>query len=162
METPNARFQTAAAKAKALKQYEALRRANVVRKAVVIAELKDGSFHVLGQELTPAEIAPLLLVASEALVAADADRKIVRLVAHVEPAQRGIHNQHPPRAKEIKTAPDGTMIPPKGENFISCGECDHPTFYVLHYDELGTQSRISCSHCGNEIKEIPIMGAGHA
>jgi hypothetical protein len=156
------RIQTAANKAKALKQYEALRRANVVQRAVVIAELKDGSFHILGQELTPTEIAPLLLVASDALVQADANRKIVRLVAHVEPERRGVHNEQAPRRREIKTAADGTLIPPKGENFISCGECSHPTWYVLHYDEHDTQSRIACAHCGNEVKGIPALPPGHA
>ena len=145
-----------------MRQYEALKRSGIVTKAVVIAELKDGSFHVLGQSLTPTEIAPLLVVAAEALTQADADRKIVKLVSRVEPDKPGTHNAQRARVKEIKVAPDGTLVPPKGENFISCGECGHPSWYVLHYDELDTQSRTACAHCGNEVKNIPIMGAGHA
>lgn len=158
-----ARFQTAADKTKALRQYEALKRSNMVVKAVVIAELKDGSFHVLGQELTPTEIAPLLLIGSEALVAADANRKIVRLVSRVEPEKRGEHNRQPARQREIKTAPDGTLAPPAGENFISCGECNHPQWLVLHRNADDTHARMACSHCGNEVKAVRITHeGGHA
>jgi hypothetical protein len=56
-----ARLQTAADKSKAMKQYEALRRSNMVVKAVVITELKDGSYHILGQNLTPTEMAPMVI-----------------------------------------------------------------------------------------------------
>jgi len=156
----NARLRTAVDKRKAMKQYETLRRANVVEMAVVIARLKDGSYHVLGQELTPYEMAPLLVVAAEALAAAEADRKIVKLVAHVEPEKRGIHNRSKPRAKQIRTAPDGTLIPPPGQHFISCGECDHPQWFVLLRDDDDRVSGHACSHCGNEIHVIQITHPG--
>lgn len=158
-----ARFQTAADKTKALRQYEALKRSNMVVKAVVIAELKDGTFHVLGQELTPTEIAPLLLVGSEALVSADADRKIVKLVSRVEPEKRGEHNRQRAREREIKTAADGTLVAPPGENFISCGECNHPEWSVTHHNEDDTHARMACSHCGNEVKALRVTHeGGHA
>ena len=159
---PNARIQTALDRAKALKQYETLRRSNMVTKAVVIAELKDGSYHVLGQNLTPEEIAPLLVVGSEALVQADANRRLVKLVVHQELEKRGEHNRSKPRQRQIKNA-DGVLVPPPGENFISCGECNHPTWHVLHHNDTDTTSRYACAHCGNEVVHTPITHAeGHA
>ena len=155
-----ARFQTAVDRTKAMRQYETLRRAGVVTRAVVIAELKDGSFHVLGQNLTPEEIAPLLMVGADALQHAEANRRLVKLVAHQEPERRGEHNQQKPRPRTIKTAPDGTLIPPPGENFISCGECNHPTWFVLHRDADDTTSRYACSHCKNEVAEIRVAHRG--
>jgi hypothetical protein len=154
-----ARLQTALDRGKAMKQYEALRRANVVVKAVVITELKDGSYHVLGQNLTPEEIAPLLMVGADALTHAEANRRIVKLVAHQEPEKRGEHNRSKPRIREITKDADGVLVPPPGENFISCGECNHPTWHVLHHNDSDTTSRYACAHCGNEVKEIRITHA---
>jgi hypothetical protein len=151
-----ARIQTALDRGKAMKQYEALRRANVVTKAVVIAELKDGSFHILGQNLTPEEIAPLLMVGADALVHAEEDRRLVKLVVRQEPEKRGEHNRSKPRAREITKNADGVLVPPSGENFISCGECQHPTWHMLHYNDTDTTSRYACAHCGNEVVNIPI------
>jgi len=156
---PNARLQTAVDRAKALKQYETLRRSNMVVKAVVIAGLKDGSFHVLGQNLTPDEIAPLLMIAANALTHAESDRRIVKLVSHVEPERRGEHNQAKPRARAITKDADGVLVPPTGENFISCGECNHPTWHVLHYNDTDQTSRYACAHCGNEVANVMITHA---
>jgi hypothetical protein len=123
---PNARLQTAVDRAKALQQYETLRRSNMIVKAVVITELRDGSFHVLGQNLTPNEIAPLLMIGADALTHAERNRRIVKLVSHVEPERRGEHNRAKPRVRAITKDADGVLVPPGGENFISCGECNHP------------------------------------
>jgi hypothetical protein len=153
---PGSRFQTAAEKTKALRQYETLKRSGMVVKAVVIAELKGGDFHVLGQNLTPMEMAPLLLVASEALSQAEAQRRVVKLVARVEPERRGEHNKAPSRAKRIRKAPDGVLIPPKGENFVSCGECSHPQWHILHDDATDTTTGYACSHCGNEVQVLKV------
>jgi hypothetical protein len=157
-----ARFRSAADKSKALHQYQELKRSGRVAKAVVVAEMKDGSFEVLGQELTPREIGPLLFVAAEALVAADADRKIVKLRARVEPAKRGERVGVRLPDREITRAPDGVLIPPEGENFMSCGECAHPSFHVLNFndDDGGVPARLACSHCGNEIKLHRVMHRG--
>jgi len=153
---PHSRFQTALDRTKALKQYETLKRSGMVAKAVVIAELKDGSYHILGQNLKPHEMAPMLVVAAEALTQADADRTLVKLVAHQEPEKRGEWNRSKPRTREITTGPDGVLIPPPGENFVSCGECNHPTWFVLHHDGDDTQSRIACAHCSNEVVSLRI------
>lgn len=162
MPPPTSRFQTALDRSKAMKQYETLKRSNMVTKAVVLAELKDGSFHVLGQNLTPEEIAPMLMVGAEALAHAEDNRRLVKLVAHQEPVRRGIHNQAKPRRKEITTGPDGVLIPPPGENFVSCGECSHPTWFVLHDDSTDAQSRLACSHCGNEVVAVRTHQEGRA
>jgi len=155
-------LKTAAMKNRALKQYDDLKRSGAVRKAIVVAELNDGSFQVLGQMLKPFEMAPLLVVAAEALAQADAERMIVRLEVHEEPAIRGKRNEQPPRRPEIIHKSDGSMDPPRGENFISCGECNHPRWYVLHYDVMDSLSRYACAHCGNEVKLIRSSEVGTA
>jgi len=153
------RFQTALDRGKALKQYEALRRSNMVSEAVVIARLKDGSFHVLGQNLKPEEIATLLVVGAEALAHAEAGRTMVKAVAHVEPAKAGVHAGGNPLPRSIKTAPDGTLVPPEGESFTSCGECGHPQWFVTVKDD-GSQGREVCSHCLNEVKPVAVFHRG--
>jgi hypothetical protein len=156
---PNARLQTAVDRAKALQQYETLRRSNMIVKAVVITELRDGSFHVLGQNLTPNEIAPLLMIGADALTHAERNRRIVKLVSHVEPERRGEHNRAKPRVRAITKDADGVLVPPGGENFISCGECNHPTWHVLHYNDTDQTSRYACAHCGNEVAGVMVTHA---
>jgi hypothetical protein len=157
----HARFQSTLDKSKSLQQYNDLRRAGKVAKAVVIAELKDGSYHVLGQNLTPEEMAPMLVVAADALTHAEANRRLVKLIAHQEPVQRGEWNRGKPMTKKIKTDANGNLVPPPGENFISCGECNHPLWHVLHHNADHTQSRVACSHCGNEVVTITVWAEGH-
>lgn len=153
------RFQTALDRGKALKQYEALRRSNMVTEAVVIARLKDGSFHVLGQNLKPEDIAPLLMVGAEALANAEAGRRMVKAVAYVEPVKAGVHTGGTSLPRTIKTAPDGTLIPPQGESFSSCGECGHPQWFVTVKDG-GERGREICSPCLNETKSVAVFHRG--
>jgi hypothetical protein len=157
-----ARLRTAKEHNKALAQYDDMRAVGRVKKAIVIVERHDGDIEILAQFLTPMEMGPLLLAAAQALEHADAGRRVVRLIAHQEPVTRGVHNQSAPMRKEITEAPDGMLIPPKGENFISCGECAHPTWFVLHHDAYDTPSRTACAHCGNEVKTLFASGVGHA
>jgi hypothetical protein len=96
------------------------------------------------------------MVGADALTHAEENRQIVKLVARIEPEKRGEHNRSKPRAKKITTAPDGTLVPPPGENFVSCGECNHPNWFVLHHNESDSTSRYACSHCGNEVENIQI------
>jgi hypothetical protein len=162
MKGGNARLRTAKDRHKALTQYEEMRARGGVASAIVIVQRKDGDIEVLAQQMTPMEMGPLLYGAAEALAQAEGQRRIVRLVAHQEPVKRGEHNQQPRRKMEIVADAEGNLIPPKGENFISCGECSHPTWFVLHYDVTDTQSRMACAHCGNEVKNVPLAGTGHA
>jgi hypothetical protein len=150
-------------KKKALDHYQTLRRSGRVKDAVVIAEDHDGSITVLGQMLTPDQVGQLLLIAAHSLVAIDKARHLPKLEPHQEPERRGEHNGSKPRAKEIVTDADGILQPPPGENIISCGECNHPRWHVLHYTATDQHSRIACAHCGNEVKNIEIFHAeGHA
>lgn len=153
------RIRTAKAWDKALQQYQELRRTRGMTGGIIIAQMPDGSIQVLGQGMTPAEMAPLLVAAADGLAIADQKRPgaaihSIKLEAHEEPKQRGEHNRAKPRAKEITTAPDGTLVPPPGENFVSCGECNHPRWYVLHNNVTDQLSRYACAHCGNEVKAI--------
>lgn len=157
-----ARLRTAMDHNKALAQYEDMRARGKVRKAVVIVERDDGDVEILGNALTPMAMGGLLYIAADALTHADGARKVLRLVAHQEPAKRGVHNHGAPGTKEITKAADGTLIPPKGENFVSCGECAHPTWFVLHHDADDSQSRMACAHCGNELKMLVASAVGHA
>lgn len=151
------RVRTTENKANALAQYDDLKRQGGVIRSVVIAELASGDVQVLGQMLTPPEMGRLLMIAAHALTKADEHRKIARLVAHQEPVKRGTPNEAPTAPRSIKMDADGNLVPPPGENFISCGECHHPTFHVLLHNSGNTNSRIACAHCGNEIINRPIM-----
>lgn len=147
------RLRTAASdKKKALEHYQELRRAGRVKRAVVIAEDHDGQITVLGQMLKPREVSELLLVAAEAVVHIDAKRNEPRFEPHQEPERRGIHNENAPARREITIDAEGMMVPPPGENLISCGECNHPRWYVFNFNDIDMPARFACAHCGNEIK----------
>jgi hypothetical protein len=153
------RFRTAAHdKRKALEHYQDLRRAGKSKRAVVISEGEDGTVTVLGQMLKPHEIGQLLLIAADALSHAEEGRTIAKLESHQEPHRRG-ERVGRARKPEVTYAPDGTLIPPEGENLISCGECNHPRWYIFHRNETDDLARYSCAHCGNEVKAIPIFHA---
>ncbi len=62
------RVRTSQERRKALAQLADLRNSGQLQRAVVIAELKDGSIQVLGQEATPADTSVLVLEAARALV----------------------------------------------------------------------------------------------
>lgn len=153
---PEVRFRTASDKKKAMAQYDELRRAGRVERAVVIAELKDGSFRVLGQGMSPEQIGQSLVIAADALAHVEQQAKEIRPEPHIEPEKRGEHNLAKPAPRAISMAEDGTFIAPAGENFISCGECDHPRWYILHDDSGDRQSRMACAHCGNEVVSLAI------
>jgi hypothetical protein len=143
--------------------FDELRRSGRIAKSVIIAEMQDGSVQVLGMSMTARQIAPLLVIAADALTQADEHRKILRLESHEEPAERGEHNQAAPREREITTDADGILAPPPGENFASCGECGHPRWYVLGRNGSEAIARLACGHCGNEVKMLRVDHAeGHA
>lgn len=150
------RFRTASDKKKALAQYDELRRSGRVARAVVIAELKDEGYQVLGQGMDPDQIAQSLMVAAEALAQVDKARQAPRPEPHQEPERRGERTGIARAAKEITLNADGVMVPPPGENFVSCGECDHPRWYVLHANADDVPARFACAHCGNEVKMLRV------
>lgn len=146
------RFRTAATdKRKALEHYQDLRRSGKSKRAVVISEAENGDVTVLGQMLKPDEIAGLLMVAAQALEHADAGRTIAKLEIHHEPISVGEHSQGTIPKRGITLDAEGIMVPPEGENIISCGQCHHPRWYVLLNNADETPSRYACAHCGNEV-----------
>lgn len=152
------RLRTAATdKRKALEHYQDLRRSGRVSRAVVIAEDRNGDITVLGQMLKPSDIAELLLLASGSIDAVDAARERPTRENREEPFRRGEHNGQPERQRDVTWAEDGTMVPPPLENIISCGECHHPRWYVLHYNANDRTSRYVCAHCGNEVKIMELI-----
>jgi hypothetical protein len=156
------RLRVSADRRTALLQYDEMRRMARVDKAVVLCSLKDGSFQVLGQGMTLDEIGQALLLASSGLESAAAQRNAVAFETHQEPLVRGIHTMGKPILKTIGTGPGGELVPPPGEGFASCGECNHPKWFALHGAD-GALSRIACAHCGNEVVNLRIGHVeGHA
>jgi hypothetical protein len=153
----NVRLRTALEKKKSLTQYEELRRSGRIIRAVVIVEMNDGSYQVLGQGMSTGEIAQSLAVAGSALDYAAQQGRQARLEPHQEPETRGVHNGSKPRKREITLSPSGMMTPPPGENIISCSECAHPRWYVLHHTADDTPARYACAACGNEIVSIQLF-----
>ena len=149
-----ARLRTAVEKKKALAQLSELRMSGKLRRSMVIAELTDGDFLVLGQEMKPHELPKMLHIAAMAIESADS----VRLQLKSEPLEYSIalgETTNPGERIRPKITRDaaGYMVPPEGESIISCPECRHPRYYVLvPEDPLGPPvSRIACAHCGNEV-----------
>lgn len=151
------RFRTSSDRKKALAQYDELRRSGRVARAVVIAELKDESYQVLGQGMDPDQIAQSLMVAAEALAHVDKARQAPRPEPHQEPEVRGERVGQTRPVKEITLDAGGLMVPPKGETIVSCGECNHPRWYVLHHRADETPARYACAHCGNEVKMLRVQ-----
>lgn len=146
------RLRTAANdKRKALEHYQDLRRSGKSKRAVVISEAEDGQITVLGQMLKAHEIGRLLLVAAEALEHADAGRTIAKLEIHQEPISIGEISQGTIPKRGITHDAEGIMVPPEGENIVSCGQCHHPRWYVLQNNADEMPSRYACAHCGNEV-----------
>jgi hypothetical protein len=138
-------------KKKALDQYQELRRTGRTDSAVVVCDMKDGSLQILGQGKSLAEIAIALVAALTAIEPQLDQQNAPKLEPREEPIGRGEVVGITKRTRDIKTAPDGTLQPPPGENFISCGECHHPRWYVLNHNDEDIPSRFACAACGNEI-----------
>jgi hypothetical protein len=146
------RFRTAASdKRKALEHYQDLRRSGASKRAVVISEAEDGAITVLGQMLTPDEIAMLLLVAADALALIHTKRTEHKPEPHHQVISVGEHSQGTIPKRGITLDADGVMVPPAGETIISCGLCHHPRWYVLMHLADEQPSRYACGHCGNEV-----------
>jgi hypothetical protein len=146
------RVRTAATdRRKALGHYQDLRRAGKSKRAVVISEAENGEITVLGQMLKPDEIAGLLLIAAEAVAHIGAEQRKPKLEPHHQVISVGEHSQGTIPKRAITLDADGIMVPPDGENIISCGECHHPRWYVLLNNADETPSRYACAHCGNEV-----------
>lgn len=137
--------------AKALAQYDDLRVRGRLNSAVILCDMKDGSFEVLSQGMKAPQIGRALMQASAMLMHADADVNALRLEPQDEPISIGGHSGQHPQPPTILLDAEGNLKPPIGTEFISCGECHHPRFYILIESDGGALARLACASCGNEI-----------
>ena len=150
------RVRTSSDRKKALDQYQEMKRMGRVESAVILCEMKDGTFQVLGQGMSIDQIASSLMVAARGVLGVKGEADMPKMEPHEEPVARGTTTQGKVREREITIDGEGLMVPPPGENIISCGECSHPRWYVLFYNANESPSRYACAHCGNEVKMIPV------
>ena len=145
------RVRTAADKGKALAIYNELRRSGRVARALIVAQLHDGSWQVLGSGMVPSEMTEALFVGANALTRAEERMQDVRPEPHEEPVARGEPTGDTPLRRSAATLPDGTLQAPLGEGWMSCGECHHPRWFATHKDLTAAPGRLVCAHCGNEV-----------
>lgn len=147
-------------KTKAFAQYEELRRSGRVKASLILAEMHDGNWQILGQQMSPPDMAQALMVGAEGLSQVSerlgADRTALKPEPHEEPLSVGAVLGQSLKTKAIQLDEEGTMIPPYGENFVSCGECHHPRWFVLHTNADNRLTRMACAHCGNEVIQVPV------
>jgi len=153
------RLRTVSDRKSAFQAYDEIRRTARSDGAVIIARMHDGSMQVLGNQMPLHEIGEALMAASYAVLRAEEKRTEIRPERHQEPYRRGQHNRNRPAPRSIKLDADGVMVPPEGENFISCGECHHPRWYCLNRNDDDSISRLACAHCGNEVIQHRIFRA---
>lgn len=156
------RIRTAASdEAKALLHYEELKASGRIKRAMVIGEDAHGDVTLLGQGLRLYHMTRLMKIAADFLIdLTKKDSQIKRepldagqVTAKTEFAGPAL------RTQDVTTGPDGNLVPPAGEVFISCGECMHSRFFILHTEAGNDPARYSCASCGNEIKMVRVFHA---
>lgn len=157
---PRVRLRTATERRKALAQLQELRSQGKVGKALVIIERTDGDYEVLGQECTSVDLARMLAAAAVTARQVEDGRTALRPEAHEMPlGWGGIANEGDRIRPKVTRDASGTMIPPSGENFISCAHCHHPRYFVLMGDAdtpmADLVKRLACGHCGEEVSFGP-------
>ncbi len=148
------RLQAAGDRDKQRRQRAALMNSGQVVRHAIIAQLKDGSYHVLGQGMNIDDLGRAMLAASHAVINAGISEDEIKLRAQgvgvtLNPGPDG--DLHRPIAPRHHIADDGTLIPPEGESFIRCGECQNPSWYITHTDDGHPGSNI-CIRCGNNLR----------
>lgn len=144
---------TTQAREKSLAQLAELRASGQLAKAMVIAELRDGSIQVLGQEMRPDEMAPMLAAAAHGLAQVMEGRAAPKLEPRQAPQEAAptVGLSVPMAQRGIRTGDDGLLHAPPGEVMISCGECGHPRWHVTVRPPDDAPGRYACAACGNEI-----------
>lgn len=146
------RLQVTANRKKAQRQYEELMRSGSVQSAVVIAELKNGQgYHVLGQGLGLEEVARALMVAAHGVSHA-AERQDTPRAGQTFGVSDGLEvgRAGPAIRGEVVKREDGTLVPPAGETWMTCGECSSSSWYITGGDR--GVARFVCTRCSNEVK----------
>jgi hypothetical protein len=149
------RLRTSSDAAKSLAQYEEMRNSDDIAQAMIIAEKHDGTWVIVGQGMSPAAMGIALMTAAQAVEQATLQGREVRLTPHVEPERRGVRSGEKALPRLITKNKDGVLVPPAGENFVSCGECHHPHWFMLHRNDDDSIARFACTHCGNELEAAP-------
>lgn len=156
------RLQTSADRDKQARQRRELMNSGTVRSSVIICALKDGGWHVLGQGMAVEDIGRALLAAAAGV--AEANRRENAIALRPDgigvTLNPGTSEKMGPRLTPAhRTAPDGTLIPPDGESFIRCGECESPGFFATNVEATGNHGRMICARCGNEIRLHRVLHA---
>jgi hypothetical protein len=159
---------------KARRQYEELWRKNQIAEAVIIARLtRDRGWHILSQGMKVDAIPMALYACMQGVEKAlelhpeHGHPQEIKLTPHgigqtLDP-DVGREDTQPSIKPEVKTASDGTLIPPKGETFIRCGECNNPSYFITVFETgHGLPARLCCTKCGNEVKYTVMPGSGTA
>jgi hypothetical protein len=151
---PQVRIIASSDKAKQKRQYREFFYSPDRGDFMVIATMRGGDVHVLGQGMSLADMASALLAAAKGLAFARKmdDRLVLRaegIGVTLNPGSTPIMGKAV--APAHKTAPDGTLIPPDGETFLRCGECEAPGFFITQQVDGLAIGRAICARCGNEL-----------
>jgi hypothetical protein len=159
------RMRTARDHKKAFVHYDELRRTGRVKCATIIAELHDGSFTVLGNQLTPDQMGRHLFIAAQGLEKVEGRRDEPRLHPQkVEVPDVGFeHSGGMPLMTTATRNPDGTLEAALGTTWLLCGECGHPRWMATIDEITNAYRRLICASCGNELSATgtqPSTGSG--
>lgn len=157
---PLVRLQASSDRAKAKRQRAELMQSGTVESYVTIAKLKDGGYHAVSQGLSPDAIADALLAVTMALEHHLTEETTVKLrpkgIGETMNLGEGDYAGPARKDREVTTDAAGVLVPPEGENFIRCGECDTPGWFITHRNVDDAAARYVCSKCGNEVKMIRV------
>lgn len=155
---PLVRLQASSDRAKAKRQRAELMQSGTVESHVTIAALKDGGYHAVSQGMSPDAIADALLAVTQALAHHLAEETAVKLRPVGQTLNPGEGDYAGParKVREVATDAAGVLVPPDGENFIRCGECENPGWFITHRNIDDAPTRYVCSKCGNEVKMIRV------
>jgi ribosomal protein S27AE len=154
------RLQASSDPAKQKRQRQELFNSGSVATHVILAQLKDGGFHIVSMGMKPEDIGLALVAAAEGLVHHRGQESAIRLRAQGigETMNPGTGSYAGPARKqrEVGTDAAGNLKPPPGESFIRCGECENPGFFIANHEADDTPARFVCAKCGNEIKLLRV------
>lgn len=156
VDMPKVRFRSSGDSEKQAARSQELITSSDVLETIVIAKKTDGNYEFLTQGMSLDGICKMLMLAAETVSNIQEGNNSLTFEAHHQPENVGAISGPPLRKKCIRVDEDGTLVPPSGENIISCGECQHPRWYITLHNNSQSPARFACAHCGNEVAIIPI------
>lgn len=148
------RIQASTDKKKAKRQYEDLMRAGQLDSAMIIGRLtRDRGYHVLSQGMSPTDMTQAIRATVEVLAKVAEEQRLPMaektfgLSAGLEVGRAG------PALKDRLVTKDagGLLHPPKGQTFMTCGECQSSSWYMT-LDADDQPILMVCTSCQNEVK----------